>query len=215
MQRRTLMWLRVCCFTLLLGSSSQATTREGPAEAPPTRIRGLLAALDDPDPEIVVRALLRLSEKELAQPGVRERLGVFAREPRMRELLNAKDWRIQLATISSLSVLGMGLEQAHLSSLVDCSRNQYVCLESLEALREMGDAASALAPTVANLLRSDDKDICWAALEALGAMGSEAGAQAPLVARLLEDEDLRGAPSRRRSFAGSCSGWKPPRWWCV
>ncbi|WP_375769555.1 HEAT repeat domain-containing protein [Archangium gephyra] len=189
MRQRTLMWLGVC-LTLLLGNMAQATsTSEGrPVEAP-TRIRGLLAALEDPNLDVVAKVLEWLTEKELAEPGVRERLRAFAREPRMLELLRSKDGRIQRVAIEALGALGGESVQAHVAVLIDCLRSLDVRQEAAKALGNMGAAASAQAPLIANLLEDKDEDLRQKAVEVLVKLGAEAGAQAPLIANLLQHED--------------------------
>ncbi|PTL85929.1 HEAT repeat domain-containing protein [Vitiosangium sp. GDMCC 1.1324] len=188
-----------------LRSTDALAARENEAYA-----RGLLAALEDADDEVVAHALLSLAGAVDVVPGVRERLQAFVREPRVQQALSAGKERLWQASLVTLGTLGTATPDMapHLMDLLEESDPDRtgIALTNLqgrrEALRErelardaamvalgnMGEAAREQLPRLVDLALKGD----WAgeaALSVLEHMGEAARAQCPRLGQLLKEKD--------------------------
>ncbi|MFY0562690.1 HEAT repeat domain-containing protein [Archangium lansingense] len=193
MQERCILgrsWVVVVGVTLALGGVARA------ADVPP-RIQGLFAALGDPNPGVVARALVQLVEADMAEPGVRQRLETFAAGPRMVHLLRAEDRYVRSAAVRTLGALGPAAE-VHLPLLAERldDTEEEVLLKALEALGGMGAVASDQAPRLVDLLRDPRGQVVSTAGKALEAMGAAASTQAPRLVELLREGNLSATASQ-------------------
>ncbi|NEQ84144.1 MAG: HEAT repeat domain-containing protein [Moorea sp. SIO2I5] len=134
------------------------------------QLKGIVPALDDPDPEVWVKALDKLSRYKLDQ---------------LKPPVEIPNERIE--QIAELLVY------KHESK--DQTENQRKSVQSrvrgsaAEALGEIGAAAYKYAPKIAELLTDEDSDVHYRAVLALGQMGATASEYAPQIAKLLINSD--------------------------
>ncbi|NEO48350.1 MAG: PBS lyase, partial [Moorea sp. SIO4A3] len=144
-------------------------TKETKPETELWKIKGIVGALDDPDPEVWAEALDKLSEYKLKQ----------LKHP----LEIPKD------TIDKIAEL---LTYKHESDESDNQRKSVqsrVNASAAQALGEIGAAATQYAPQIAQLLTDSDSNVRANAAYALGQMGPAASKYAPQIAQLLTDSD--------------------------
>ncbi len=158
---------------LLIVNGSHAEEKKPELES--WQLKGIVAALDDPDPEVWAEALNKLSEYELKQ----------LKHP----VEIPKDRIDQIADL---------LTYKHESK--DETENQRKSVQSkvyasaASALGEMGAVAYKYAPKIAELLTDEDSDVdnsnvSASAVLALGNMGATASEYVPKIAKLLINSD--------------------------
>ncbi|NEQ82580.1 MAG: HEAT repeat domain-containing protein, partial [Moorea sp. SIO2I5] len=169
---------------LLIVNGSHAEEKKPELES--WQLKGIVAALDDPDPEVWAEALEKLSEYELKQlkPPV----------------------EIPKETIDKIAEL-LSYENQ------DKSIQSRVLVRASSALGQMGAAASESAPQIAQLLTHSDRDVRGSAVSALGEMGSAAYKYTPQIAELLtdEDSDVRGSAARALGKMGATASEYIPK----
>ena len=161
-------FLALLVAVLLIVNGSHAEEKKPELES--WQLKGIVAALDDPDPEVWVKAFNKFSEYKLDQ---------------LKHPLE-----IPKETIDKIAEL---LAYKHESK--DQTENQRKSVQSrvraraASALGEMGEAAYKYAPQIAELLTDEDSDVHDSAVLALGNMGAAASEYIPKIAKLLINSD--------------------------
>jgi HEAT repeat protein len=186
---------------VLLGGVAGATPTPSQIKENPAIVRGVLAALDDPDNAVVAKALGLLSkEKAYNTPQTQKRLQSLIREPRFIDLLKDPDENVRLAAEGALGSTGEAandLVPRLLELLKDPNAN--VRHAAVKVLGAMGETARQQAPRFGDLLKDPDPTVRRAAAGALGTLGEDAKEQAPRLIDLLKDPDWNA----RRAAAGA------------
>ncbi len=172
-----------------LSGVAWAVPASTPAEAP-TRERGILAALDDPNHDVVAVAVAIVIGNEAAElwglePAVEQRLLEFARSPRLKELLGAKSpftRRAALGVLEKFGAVSPELQALVLERLKDSDDD--VRSAAAPALVRVGGAAQSVAHLI-ELMRDDHAGPARAAASELEKMGGLASSHAPEIAQLL------------------------------
>ena len=216
MRVRKVLLLLVACVAL----SALAHAAPPPSERDdlPGSIKGLLAALDDPDDEVVALALLSLDKSVAAPPEVRERLEAIIEEPRLKEALKAGEGNLWRAAVLTRGTLGRAT-QDELPRLVGLLKdeNPEVRAVAVLALGNMSEAAREQAPLLIELLKDadpdaraavamvlnpgealallkhSDREVRTTAVQALGNMKEAAREHVPHLVGLLKDPSVREA----------------------
>ncbi|MFE8599402.1 HEAT repeat domain-containing protein [Archangium violaceum] len=146
--------------------------------------RGLLAALEDADDEVVGWALLSLASGDLNSgflneerfPGVRERLVDFLRTPRAAQALRAREGTLHKALLVTQANLGEGSPDTAraLVGLLGVERDQQLRFVEQMALVNMGEAAREQIPRLVEMMKlkgGDFGDISFSATFVLRRLG--------------------------------------------
>ncbi|NEP25534.1 HEAT repeat domain-containing protein [Moorena sp. SIO3I6] len=167
-----LLALLVAVFLIVNGSHANPCvySHESHPEPKSWQLKGIVAALDDPDPEVWVKALDKLSRYKLDQ---------------LKHPLEIPNERIeQIAEL--LAYKHESKDQTENERKLVQSR---VRASAAEALGEIGPAAYKYAPQIAELLTDENSDIHDSAVLALGKMGATASEYIPKIAKLLINSD--------------------------
>ncbi|WP_424100229.1 HEAT repeat domain-containing protein [Moorena producens] len=199
---------------LLIVNGSHAEEKKPELES--WQLKGIVAALDDPDPLVWAEALDKLSEYELKQ--LKHPIEIPKhRIDQIAELLiyENQDKSIQsIVRASAASALGnMGpaaSEYAPQIAKLLTDSHSWVRSSAAKALGQMGAAPSQYAPQIAKLFDSDS----WvrsSAAKALGEMGAAASEYAPQIAKLLTDSDswVSGSAAKALGQMGVAKDYVP------
>ncbi|WP_158625637.1 HEAT repeat domain-containing protein [Corallococcus carmarthensis] len=170
------LWL---CATMTLGDLAQAAQTQQAQDVSP-RLRGLLAALDDPSGQVAAGALrLLIKEKRVPDEQI----------PRLGRMLKDPNPQTRLDTAQALGVLGKAAKQ-HAPLLTGLLRDPDVSVRqaAAEALGAMGEAAKDQAPLLVDMLKDPDVNVRIAATFALREMGKAAQDQTLRLTGLLKDQ---------------------------
>ncbi|NRD60831.1 HEAT repeat domain-containing protein [Corallococcus exiguus] len=170
------LWL---CATMTLGNLAQAAQTQQAQDVSP-RLRGLLAALDDPSGQVAAGALQLLIKEKRVQDEQIPRLGRMLKDPNPQTRLD---------TAQALGVLGKAAKQ-HAPLLTGLLRDPDVSVRqaAAEALGAMGEAAKDQAPLLVDMLKDPKDSVRIAAAFALSEMGKSAQDQTLRLTGLLKDQ---------------------------
>ncbi|WP_426729982.1 HEAT repeat domain-containing protein [Myxococcus faecalis] len=151
-------------------------------------VRGVLAALSDPDDAVVAQAVATLGGFTILDPKVQAKLDARAREPLLLKWLLSDDAiRAQAALTLFLVARTAATPQApHLVKLLK-DPDAGIRHRAARALSVLGAQAAAQAPHVAELLRHSNPFVREGAARMLARLGSGGLGQSHLVAELLND----------------------------
>ncbi|NEP89882.1 MAG: HEAT repeat domain-containing protein [Okeania sp. SIO2C2] len=183
------------------------------------QLQGMLAALDDSDPDVLVEALKKMSEYDLKSPveipperierigkllsdedsDVRiaaatavGNLGLEAKQyiPQLQQLFSDKNWRVREAAVEAVGNMGLEAKQ-FIPQLLQLFSDEHSSVReaAARAVVKIRSDAKQLIPQLQQLLNDDNWRIRKAAVEAVGEMGSEAKEFIPQLQQLLSDED--------------------------
>ncbi|WP_293083523.1 HEAT repeat domain-containing protein, partial [Moorena sp. SIO3H5] len=180
-----LLALLVAVLLIVNGSHAHNTyPHESHPEPELWQLKGIVAALDDPDPEVWVKAFEKLSNYKLDQ---------------LKPPLE-----IPKETIDKIAdLLSYENQDKSIQSIVRGS--------ALKALGQMGAAASESAPQILPLLTHSDSDVRFNASSTLGEMGAAAKDYAPQIAKLLTDSDtnVRDSVASALESMGAAKDYAP------
>ena len=168
-------------FTINLGLAHQLPSK------PPQewQLKGIMAALDDPDPQIWTLALDKLTEYKIDELKIYE-----SSYEKIVELLSDDNLDVQIAAVKAFGEMGeVAASQApQLVKILETSKDKEVQVAVAQALGEMGEAAASQAPQLVKILETSKDNIYVqvVAVKALGEMGEAAASQAPQLGKLLE-----------------------------
>ena len=134
--------------------------------------RGLLAALEDSNDEVVAWALRSLVALPLdGMPEVRQKLLAFLRGPRVTKALSGQEGKLREAALICLGTLGESSPEVA-PRLVDLlgTRDLDTRQAVTEALGKLGEAAQGQAPRLVELLKDPRWEVRHAAESALEAL---------------------------------------------
>ncbi|QRO01269.1 HEAT repeat domain-containing protein [Archangium violaceum] len=199
-----------------IARAAPATSEHGES---PEVIQGLLAALDDPDDEVVATALVMLVDPSLpTHPDLQKRLESFLQQPRLKEALETRRGTLWKAAILARATLGLASPD-EIPFLIEWLENPFTLKDhalgtnvsdvAARALGSMGEAARAYLPRLVEML--DDPGVQWKAARALGNMGEVARAYLPRLAELLEDPGARGPAALALGSMGEAARAYVPR----
>ncbi len=174
---------------MALGGVAWAAPASTPTEAP-TKARGLLAALEDPNEDIVAGALLVLLvddqlQQSSLEPALEQQVRAFTRGARVAELLRAKSSFVRGTMLEILERFGevspelapLVLEQAQDS-------RSPVQAQAIRTLARV-EGKAQLSPLLVGLLRDGHKESAQVAAKELQRLGALAGPRAAEIAQLL------------------------------
>ena len=176
-----LIFLLTFCFTVNFGH-----TQQSPSKPPQEwQLKGIMAALDDPDSHIWELALNKLSEFKIDELKISQ-----SKYKQIVDLLSDnKNPHVQRAAAKALGEMGEAAasQAPQLLKLLETSNNTNVQWAAAEALGRMGKAAVSQAPQLGKLLEIyNNTYVQRAAARALEGMGEAAASQAPQLGKLLE-----------------------------
>ncbi len=150
------------------------------------QLQGILAALDDPDPDVWVKALEKMSDYDLESPVEipPERL------EQIGKLLSNEDSDMRSAAARVVSEMGSEAKDLipQLQKLFG-DEDSDVRKAAATAVGKMRSEAKDLIPQLLELLKDQDPDVREAAAIAVGEMGSEAKNLIPQLLELFRDKD--------------------------
>ncbi|NEN88796.1 MAG: HEAT repeat domain-containing protein [Okeania sp. SIO3H1] len=166
------------------------------------QLQGMLAALDDSDPDVWVAALEKMSDYDLESP-----VEIPAqRVEQIGKFLNNEDSDLRAAAVKAVGEMGSEAKQfiPQLLQLFS-DEDSDVRDAAATAVGEMGSEAKQFIPQLQQLLRDEDSRVRDAAATAVGEMGSEAKQFIPQLQQLLRDENsgVRSAAVRAVGNLGS------------
>ncbi|WP_293076001.1 HEAT repeat domain-containing protein, partial [Moorena sp. SIO3H5] len=178
--------LLVAVFLIVNGSHAHPSiySHESHPEPESWQLKGIVAALKDPDPEVWVKAFEKLSNYKLDQ---------------LKPPLEIPNDRIE--QIAELLIY----------ENQDKSIQSKVLASAVKALGQMAAAASQYIPQIAKLLTHSDTDVRRSAAYALGNMGAAASEVAPQIAKLLthSDTDVRRSAAEALGQMGVAKDYAP------
>ncbi|AOX01123.1 hypothetical protein BJP34_18235 [Moorena producens PAL-8-15-08-1] len=171
-------------------------TEETKPETELWQLKGIVAALDDPDPEVWVKAFDKLSRYDLEQlkppleipkDRIEQIVGCLGYENQTKSVQS----KVRASAAQALGEMGAAATQyaPQIGQLLTDSDSD-VRAKAASALGNMGAAASEYIPQIAKLLTDSDSDVHVSATYALGKMGAAATQYAPQIVERLTDSDL-------------------------
>ncbi|OLT60382.1 HEAT repeat domain-containing protein [Moorena bouillonii] len=200
-----LLALLVAVLLIVNGSHAHPSiySHESHPEPESWQLKGIVAALKDPDPLVWAEALDKLSSYKLDQLKPPVEIPNKTIE-QIADLLTYKhesndhsenerksvQSRVRASAAYALGQMGAAASEyaPEIAELLTDSES-YVRVSAAYALGQMGAAASEYAPKIAKLLTDSDSDVSHSAARALGQMGA-AKDYAPKIAKLLTDSEI-------------------------
>ncbi|WP_257459670.1 HEAT repeat domain-containing protein [Archangium lipolyticum] len=179
---------------LLLLAASVALGGVGRAavdHAEESYVRGLFAALDDADDEVVAWTLVTLVEDVEAVPQVREQLQDFLQSPRATRAMRAGRGNLWKAVLITQGTLGEASADTvrSLVGLLWVEQAGRIRQATERALGKMGEVTRTQASVLVEMLKDPDASVRQSAQTVLKNMGAAAREQAPLFGEMLKDPD--------------------------
>lgn len=178
-------WVGVC---LALGGSAQASEEEIPSEVP-SSVRGLLAALEDPNDEVVVAALVEAKGWQNGAFALLLPSSTKSNASRISVLLSNPDKRVRSAAARVLVNMGAAAKE-HAPLLLPLMKDPdpHVRLAAARVLGAMGAATPEHASLIVALIKEWElaEEAAWT-LRAMGAADKQH--VVPLLLPLMSDPD--------------------------
>ncbi|MBE7496251.1 MAG: HEAT repeat domain-containing protein [Verrucomicrobiaceae bacterium] len=157
---------------------------------PVSGIKGIIAALEDPAPEVRAYGVSFLAEADVRS--FQDLSGNLAAKVAAKVITLLKDSNV-LVRVSAVKVMGkLGSAAApHLSEIIALLKDpdNYVRSLAAAALGNLGEVAAPRVSEIAALLKDPDSDVKRSAAAALGEFGAAAAPYVSEIAALLKDPD--------------------------
>ncbi|GGA29450.1 hypothetical protein CYANOKiyG1_45860 [Okeania sp. KiyG1] len=152
------------------------------------QLQGMLAALDDSDPDVWVEALKKMSRYDLKPPVEIP----SERVEQIGKLLSNEDSDVRAAAATAVGNLGSEAKELipQLQQLLK-DEDSDVREAVATAVGNLGSEARELIPQLLQLLKDEDSFVLEAAATAVGNLGSEAKELIPQLQQLLSDKNWR------------------------